>query len=168
MKLSLQAWMSLGMIITAAYTIVTALKWPFQCALFPLILGIIIALMASAIFVLELLEKDKGQNERCGAPPVDFQLSHSEDRALANQRTWEILLWIVGFVFLILLIGFPLSIPIYFIAFLRLKCRESWRLTLILSGVAWAFFYGLFVSLLNTFFMDGWIQRALGYMGIWK
>ena len=165
MKLTLQAWMSLGVMIAAAYTVITALKWPFQTFLFPLSLGIVIFFMALTVFILEQLGKGK-EDQADGCSPVDFQLSQSENQALANKRTFEIFLWILGFLLLILLIGFPLSIPIYFIAFLRFKCRENWRITIILSGVAWAFFYGLFISVLNTFFVEGWIQRGLRFMGI--
>ena len=165
MKLTLQAWMSLGVMIAAAYTMITALKWPFQSALFPFSLGIVIFFMALAVFVLEQLGNKK-EDRAGGSSPVDFQLSHSENQALANKRTFEIFLWILGFPFLILLVGFHLSIPLYFIAFLRFRCKENWRITLILSAVAWAFFYGLFISILNTFFVEGWIQRGLSFLGI--
>jgi putative tricarboxylic transport membrane protein len=157
--------MSLGVMVAAAYTVITALKWPSQSALFPLSLGIVIFIMALIVFILEQLGKGK-EDPAGGSAPVDFKLSHSENQALANKRTFEIFLWILGFPFLILLVGFPLSIPIYFIAFLRFKSKESWRITIILSGVAWAFFYGLFISILNTFFVDGWIQRGLNFLGI--
>jgi putative tricarboxylic transport membrane protein len=157
--------MSLGVMITAAYMVITALKWPFQTALFPLSIGFMIFFMALTVFILEQWGHGK-EDHAGGCSPVDFKLSHSEDQALANKRTFEIFLWILGFPFLILLVGFPLSIPIYFIAFLRFKCKENWRITIILSGVAWAFFYGLFISVLNTFFMEGWIQRGLGFLGI--
>ena len=165
MKYTLQSWMSLGAMIATAYVVITALRWPFQTALFPLSLGILIFFMALAVFILEQLGKGK-EDPAAGSSPVDFQLSHSENQALANKRTREIFLWILGFFFLILLVGFPLSIPLYFIAFLKWKCRETWRITLVLAGVAWAFFYGLFVFVLNTFFLDGWIQRGLRWMGI--
>jgi putative tricarboxylic transport membrane protein len=165
LKLTLQAWMSLGVMIASAYTVITALKWPSQSALFPLSLGIVIFFMALTVFILEQLGSRKEDHGGDGSP-VDFKLSHSENQALANKRTFEIFLWIVGFPLLILLVGFPLSIPIYFIAFLRFKCKENWRITIILSGVAWAFFYGLFISLLNTFFVEGWIQRGLSFLGI--
>jgi putative tricarboxylic transport membrane protein len=165
LKLTLQAWMSLGVMMAAAYAIITALRWPFQCGLFPLSLGIVLFFMALAVFILEWLGSGK-EDRAGGSSPVDFKLSHSENQMLANKRTFEIFLWILGFVFLILLVGFPLSIPIYFIAFLRFKCKENWRITIVLSGVAWAFFYGLFISVLNTFFMEGWIQRGLRFIGI--
>lgn len=155
--------MSLGLMVASAYVVVTATQWPMKTALFPIVVGIPVFFMALAVFILEQIgEKTK---ESLGSDSaMDFQLSSSEDRELANRRTLDIVLWVVGFFVLILLVGFSLSVPIFFIAFLRFRCRESWRLTIVLSAIAWGFFYGLFVWLLNTPFMDGWIQRDLGFL----
>ena len=165
MKLTLQALMSLVLMIACVYGVITATKWPMKTALFPIVVEIPVFFMALAVFVQELMGK---RTEKCasGDSAVDFKLSCVENQALANQRTLNIVLWTLGFFVLILLLGFPLSVPIYFIAFLRFRCRESWRLTMVLSAIAWGFFYGLFVWLLNTPFMDGWIVRGLGFMGI--
>jgi len=167
LKLTCQALMSLGLMIASAYAVIAAMKWPMKTALFPITVGIPVFFMALAVFVREQVGK---RTETCsnGDSAMDFKLSHSENQELANKRTLNIVLWIMGFFVLILLVGFPLSVPIYFIAFLRFRCRESWRLTIVLSAIAWGFFYGLFVWLLNTPFMDGWIFRGLGFMGILK
>ena len=165
MKLTCQAFMSMGLMIASAYAVIAAMKWPMKTALFPIVVGIPVFFMALAVFVQEQMGK---RTEKCasGDSAMDFKLSSSENQELANKRTLDIVFWMVGFFVLILLVGFSLSIPIYFIAFLRFRCRESWRLTIILSAIAWGFFYGMFVWLLNTPFMDGWIVRGLGFMGI--
>ncbi|MCL2669648.1 MAG: tripartite tricarboxylate transporter TctB family protein [Syntrophaceae bacterium] len=167
MKFTLQAWMSLVVMVAAASSVVTALKWPLQTALFPVSLGVVVFLMALAVFLLEQFGKGK-EDGAGGQAPVDFQLSQSGNHALTNKRTLEIFLWILGFAFLIVLVGFHLSIPIYFVAFLRFKCKESWRLTITLSGIAWAFFYCLFVAILHTYFEEGWLQKGLSLLGIWN
>ena len=151
--------------IACVYGVITATKWPMKTALFPIVVQIPVFFMALAVFFQEQMGKRTAKCTRSD-PVVDFKLSHSEDQDLTNQRTLNIVLWTLGFFVLILLLGFPLSVPIYFIAFLRFRCRESWRLTIILSAIAWGFFYGLFIWLLNTPFMDGWIARGLGFMGI--
>jgi len=155
--------MSLGLVLCSAYIIITAMKWPFKTALFPIAIGIPVFFMALAVFFMDLLGKEKASGS---SQAMDFKLSQSEDESLANKRTIEIFAWILGFFFLILLIGFPLSIPLFFVAFLRFKGRESWRLTLILSAIAWGFFYGLFIWLLDIPFMQGWVQRGLELIGI--
>ena len=157
--------MSLVLMIACVYGVIAATKWPMKTALFPIVVEIPVFFMALAVFIQEQMGKRTAKCTRSD-PVVDFKLSHSENQVLANQRTLNIVLWTLGFFVLILLLGFPLSVPIYFIAFLRFRCRESWRLTMVLSAIAWGFFYGLFVWLLNTPFMDGWIVRGLGFMGI--
>ncbi len=161
--LTAKVLMSLGLVLVTAYMVVTALQWPFKTALFPIVLGIPVFCMALAVFLLELFGKDK---EKGSAQALDFRLSEHEDESLAIRRTIGMFLWILGWFFLILLVGFSLSIPIFFIAFMRLKYRESWMLTIILTAVAWAFFYGLFIWLLDTPFADGWLQRGLTALGI--
>ncbi len=164
MKFSGKVFMSLGLMVFTAYVIITALKWPFKTGLFPIALGIPVFCMATAVFLMDLFGKEKKGGG--SGPAVDFKLSESDDKELTHKRTVDIFLWILGWFLLILLIGFSLSIPVYFIAFLRFRSKESWKLSLILSVIAWAFFYGLFVRLLDTPFMPSLMQRGLEYIGI--
>jgi hypothetical protein len=151
--------------IASAYAVIAALKWPMKTALFPIAAGIPVFFMALAVFVREQVGKRADQGTR-GDPAMDFHLSGSENQDLANRKTVNVVLWMMGFFVLILLVGFPLSVPIFFVAFLRFRSGESWRMTMVLSAVAWVFFYGLFVRLLNIPFMEGWVQRGLGLMNI--
>ena len=67
---------------------------------------------------------------------------------------WFIAIWLFGFT-----IGAPLS------TFLQLKVgeREKWPLTLILTGVTWAFIYGVFKLFLHVPFPPGqlllWLKQ---------
>jgi hypothetical protein len=162
-KLTGKHYMSLGLMIATAYMVITAMQWPFKTALFPVAIGIPVFCMALTVFFLDLFGKEEKKES---GPAVDFRLSESEDKELAHKRTINIFLWILGFFALIQLVGFSLSIPLYFIGFLRFRSKESWKLTIILAAVAWAFFYGLFVWLLDTPFMDGWVQMGLRALGI--
>jgi len=92
---------------------------------------------------------------------MDFTLSEHVDTSLANRRTASILLWILGFFFLIVLIGFPLAIPVFFFLFLRLKGGKGWAISIVIAVLAWGCFYGLFVYLLHIRFWDGWLQKGL-------
>ena len=164
MKLAGKHYMSLGLMVATAYMVITALSWPMKAALFPLCIGVPVFFMATANFLLDLFGKEDEKGG--GSQVLDFKLSQSEDQGQTNKRTIEIFLWILGFFLLIELVGFSLSVPLFFIAYMRLKSGESWKLTIILAIVAWAFFYGLFIWLLDTPFMDGWIQQGLQALGI--
>lgn len=163
MKHTGKALMGLCLMVISAGVIITALKWPFKTALFPVVIGIPVFFMAMAEFFLGLFGKGESREK---TSTVDFKLSESVDQALANQRTISIFLWILGFFFLILLVGFPIAIPIFFILFLKLKGKEGWKTSIGLAAVAWLCFYGLFIWLLHIPFMEGWIIMWIRMLGI--
>ena len=156
--------MSLGLMLFSAYVVLTAMRWPIRASLFPLTMGIPVFFMSLAAFLLDLYGKE--DKKGAGSQAMDVQLHQSEDQALTNKRTIECFLWIFGFLLLIQLVGFSLSVPLFFIGYMRLKSKETWMLTIVLTIFAWLFFYGLFVWLLHTPFTDGWIQMGLRALGI--
>jgi len=153
MRLNGGAVMGLAVTGIALGVVFTSFKWPFKAALFPLAIGIPVFLMALAESVLSLFGKSGGAEEAAG---FDFKLSTGGyDHQTALQRTLRIFAWIIGFFFLILLIGFPIAIPLFFLVFYRIYGKESWKISIGLSAVAWSSFYGLFVWLLNIPFREG-------------
>lgn len=146
------AGISLAIVITAA-------GWPFKTALFPVAIGVPVFLMAVTEFFINLLQKGEGVGDAAG---FDFKLSDGDaDSRTALRRTTTIFGWIFGFFALILLIGFPIAIPIFFLVFYRIYGKESWKISIGLSAVAWGSFYGLFVWLLNVPFREGLLFRLL-------
>ncbi|MDF1592018.1 MAG: tripartite tricarboxylate transporter TctB family protein [Desulfobacterales bacterium] len=146
------AGISLAVVITAA-------GWPFKTALFPVAIGVPVFLMALTEFLINLTGKGEGVGDAAG---FDFKLSDGDgDSRTALFRTLRIFGWIFGFFVLILLVGFPIAIPIFFLSFFKIYGKESWKLSIGLSAVAWASFYGLFVWLLNVPFREGWVFSLL-------
>jgi putative tricarboxylic transport membrane protein len=72
----------------------------------------------------------------------------------------------MGFFLLILLLGFPISVPLFTFLYLKLHGKEGWGMSLGLSASALACFYGLFVWLLHIPFPEGWVQKGLRAIGI--
>jgi uncharacterized BrkB/YihY/UPF0761 family membrane protein len=143
--------------------VITALKWPFRAALFPVIIGSLVFLMSAAELFLNLLGGENGGEEASG---FDFKLTELGDQGLVRRRTLSMFVSILVFFFLVLLVGFHVSIPIFFFLFLKFKAKEKWRISLGLTALAWVSFYGLFIWLLHIDFPQGWIQRWLGTIGI--
>ena len=83
MKLTLQALMSLVLMIACVYGVITATKWPMKTALFPIVVEIPVFFMALAVFVQEQMGK---RTEKCasGDSAVDFKLSR------VRTRRWRI------------------------------------------------------------------------------
>jgi hypothetical protein len=157
MRVKGRAIMSLCVAIVAVIVVLMSLKWPFKTALFPIIIGIPVALMAGGEFLMSLRGQKKA--ERGG---VDFKLSEDVDPQVALQRTVRTFAWIVGFFLLIVFFGFPIAIPLFLFLNLKFQARESWGLTLVLTVLTSVFFYGLFVRLLDIPFYEGWVLRTLG------
>jgi hypothetical protein len=151
--------MTAAIVAVTGWMVLTAWSWPFRAALFPLVVGIPVFVMAIIELGLTLLGKVKGvEEESLGA---DFRLSDTLDSRLADQRTIQMGLWIVAFFALILVVGFPIAAPLFFLLYLRFGAKERWGIAIGLAAVAWLSFYGLFVVLLNTPFDSGWLQIAV-------
>ncbi len=163
MRYSGKALTCFCLMLIALWGVITALKWPIKVGLFPVIIGSLICLMALTELLFNLFGKEEGDEEPSG---LDFKLSEYSDRALAKRRTISIFLWILGFFFLILLVGFSFAIPVFFILFLKVKGKEGWIASLGLTAIAWVSFYGLFVWFLKVLLPEGLLQTGLKAIGI--
>ena len=137
MRLSGAALFSLGLAVVAGYAVYAALRWPPKAALFPLVMGIPLLVLALAQLVVDLRER--------AAP------------APGSRRALTILAWMVAFIVLVLLLGFPIAVPVFVLAYLVTSGREGWLLSAVLAAAAWAAFYLLFQRLLHFPFEDGLI-----------
>ena len=137
MRLSGAALFSAALAAVAGFAVYTALRWPPKAALFPLVMGIPLLVLAVAQLVVDL-------RERPAAVPE-------------GRRAWGILAWMVAFILLVLLLGFPLAVPVFVLGYLVTSGRESWLLSAVLAAAAWGAFYLLFQRLLHFPFEDGLI-----------
>jgi hypothetical protein len=158
MKLSGRAWMSLAIMFVAVGIILSALRWPFKAALFPVVVGIPLLTLSIIQFLKSAFLGGKGHIKET---TIDFKLSEMEDHALEKKRTIKIFLWILGFFFMVLLIGFPIAVPLFVFLYMKLQGKEKWGVSLLMTFIAWASFYGLFVKFCDVPFMDGWVQQGL-------
>lgn len=142
--------LSLAIMAVSAYAALSALVWPLKTALFPLVISI-------PLFVLGAIETFL--NWRSGprfAVTKDFQRPPAEVPAsAAGRRALVAAGWILGFFFVIGLVGFLVAVPIFLLAYLRLQARESWIFSIVFTAVVWGAFYGLFDYLLHLPFGSG-------------
>ena len=166
MKIQGRTWMSIGLMLISVGVFVTALGWPAKSAIFPISIAVVVFILAAIEVFLSLYLKRTAKE----TSTMDFKLANAEDldidEATARKRVVILWVWMMAFFALILLVGFPAAIPIFCIAFLRIYGKEGWKLTLILTAVAWGFFYILFIRIIHTPFADGWILDGLKALGI--
>jgi hypothetical protein len=152
-----RASLALSLIIMAVsgYSALAAWAWPWKAALFPLVIAIPLFCLA-AIEVLWVLF---GATERGEAK--DFQFARDVPERDALRRSAAAAGWILGFFAAIVLLGFPIAVPLFVFLYLRLQSSESWRFSVVLAAAVWAFFYGLFDQLLHLPFPAGWLFDLL-------
>jgi len=158
--------MSVGLMLISGSMFVTAMQWPFRAAIFPMTIAVFVFVLASIEVFMDVYLKQTAKEEST----MDFKLAGGEDanidEATVTKRVINISVWILLFFALILLVGFPVATPLYFVMFLKIQGKESWKTTVILSAVAWIFFYGLFVWILHIPFAEGWVQDGLRLLGM--
>lgn len=160
MKLRPQAIFSLCFVIFFAVFVYEAQDWRMQARLYPWAIGIPMLVLAVIQVILDL--KGVERKQRDDAAPVDFQFAQEVDPVLARKRTLNIYAWLFGFFIGIWLLGFTITIPLLVFTYLKLQSNEKWIISIVLTTVAWAFFYFLFVKLLILPFPEGLIVTWLG------
>jgi putative tricarboxylic transport membrane protein len=79
---------------------------------------------------------------------LEERREYSDRGVLLRQLAFSV--WAVGFVVLGALVGFVVAIPVALLVFLRFLAQETWLRSAVVTAVAWAFLYGLFVLLLDV------------------
>lgn len=148
-----RASLALSLLIMAAagYSVIAAWAWPWKASLFPLVIAIPLFCLAAAELLWVLL----GTTERTEAK--DFQFAHDVPEKEALRRSAAGAAWILGFFAAIVLLGFPVAVPVFVFLYLKLQGREGWIFSLAFAAAAWGFFYGLFDRLLHLPFPQGWL-----------
>ncbi|HEY7714379.1 MAG TPA: tripartite tricarboxylate transporter TctB family protein [Candidatus Binatia bacterium] len=118
-----------------------ARDWPIRASIGVLVLGSIGVLLALWQFILDLISKETNQERSAFEVP--------EVEAESKWGNVEIWLWIVGFYLLILLLGFPVAVPLFVLAYAK-AYRASWSLAGFLGLLAWGFVYGVFERILHV------------------
>jgi hypothetical protein len=143
-RLSGAALFSLGLALLAGYAVYSALRWPPKAALFPLVMGIPLLVLALAQLV------------------VDLRAPRGAAAGQETGRALTVLAWMAGFIVLVLLLGFPFTVPLFVFAYLVFGGREAWLLSVALAAAAWGVFHLLFQRLLHFPFepglIGGWFQ----------
>ncbi|HKQ29305.1 MAG TPA: tripartite tricarboxylate transporter TctB family protein [Burkholderiales bacterium] len=141
--------LSVVVMIASGYGVVAATAWPWKAALFPLVIGVPLFCLAAAEALWTLFG-----SAASAADAMDFQLATGDD---SWRRTALAVGWMLGFFAAIVLLGFPIAVPLFMVLYLKMQGREAWLLTIAMTLAVWGVFYGLFVYLLHLPFPSGWV-----------
>ncbi len=123
-----------------------ARDWGFRASLFPWVIGfpgIVLALAQLEIDAVGFLKQRKAAVPSEAVNPV------------VVRRTLDIVGWILGFFVSIWLLGFSITVPLCTFLFLKVGAAEKWFISVLLTLVAWAGFYFVFVYSLSLPFPPG-------------
>jgi hypothetical protein len=136
-------------LLLAGYAIYAASGWPAKAALFPLAIGIPMFCLAA----IELLWAWFGAPERdAAAAEIEPTMQPGAGRRIAIAA-----LWMIGFFAAIVLLGFPVAVAAFLFLYLKFQGGEGWTLSIVITALTWAAFYGLFDALLHLPFPQGWL-----------
>ena len=163
MKFSGKTAMSIGLMMIAVYVVIPAMEWPLRTAIFPVTVSILVFLIAMLELLLRLFEGEEVAEKK---PAADIKSLDSIAQPLPTRKLLTASAWTMGFFLMILLIGFPISVPLFAFLYLKFHGHEGWGISIGLAASALACFYGLFVWLLHIPFPEGFVQRGLRLLGI--
>jgi hypothetical protein len=161
-----------------------AQKWDARARLFPLAIGLPVAVIAllQVVFALRGLRAAPVAAAAETAPQAvsgsDVVIAEAVEHAfgqgstmaqeenlapaVVRRRTLEMVGWILGITASIVLLGFELGAGVMSLVFLRLRGHESWRAALCIALATYLFFYVIFDRALNIPLPNGAIADALG------
>ncbi|MBI3077613.1 MAG: tripartite tricarboxylate transporter TctB family protein [Deltaproteobacteria bacterium] len=121
--------------------------WTLKTGLFPWAIGFPVL-----AFALAHLGRDLWKNRgRILSPERRRPRNPKQDPTVP---TASIGAWILGFFVAIWLLGFSLAVPVATLLYLKVAGREKWPVSLVVSAISFAFFYGLFDRALHLPFPE--------------
>jgi hypothetical protein len=132
-----------------------------RAALFPMVLGFPCLALALAAFGQELLHTFRRSIDATDPP----EAPSSFEPAIIRGRALSIVAWTLGFFLAIWLLGFVIAVPVASFLYFQFAGGEKWSVSVPLSLVAGAIFYGLFDYLLHLPFPEGTLLAWLNLAG---
>ena len=153
-----QALFCAFLIAVSAFAIFSAFGWTFKTKLFPLSVSIPLLILATVQLLLTIF----GKGETSEGAAMDLDFSNDVPPEVARSRVINIFCWIAGFILLVYLLGFPLTVPLFIFVYLKFQSDVSWLHSIIFTAITWGCFHLLFQSLVHIQFEAGAVQNWLG------
>lgn len=129
-----------------------SIRWEDErAAILPLMIGVPSLALALVAFGQELLHVMRKKGVVANSTETESLL----EPALLRRRAISIIGWVLGFFLAIWLLGFNVTVPVATFLYLKFGSGEKWGMTLLLTLVAWIFFYGLFDYVIHLPFPKG-------------
>jgi TctA family transporter len=132
-----------------------------RAALFPMVIGIPCLALALVAFGQEVLHTFRRSTDATNPAEAPSSI----EPATIRGRALSIVAWTLGFFLAIWLLGFVIAVPVASFLYFQFAGGEKWSISVPLSLVAGAIFYGLFDYLLHLPFPEGTLLAWLNLVG---
>ena len=152
---------SFAIVVVFIYVLWESRRFDFATGFFPWSIGFPVLGLAIIQLIMDLLGKaDTGGEDPLPEMEKRMGLTPQE----VNRRTVGVFGWIIAYFLSIWLFGFTMGLPLCTFIQLKIGEREKWPLTLVLTGIAWVFIYGLFERLLHVPFPTGQLFLWINFL----
>jgi hypothetical protein len=127
----------------------TARQWQFQARLFPWTIGIPALLLCIAQLAMDLFRTTESDNSDDVSGLMDLPVDRSVPVSVVVHRAVNSFGWIIGFMLVIWLIGFIISVPLFVLLYLLIQAREKLWVSLVYTGAMLIFLLGVFHQVLH-------------------
>lgn len=129
--------------------IYTAGQWQYQARLFPWSIGIPAVLLCVVQLGLDLFRFGDSADGDDLASIMDLPVDRGVPVSVVVRRAANTFGWIGGFFFVIWLVGFIITVPLFVFLNLTIQAREKLSVSLIYTGAMLIFLLGLFHYILH-------------------
>ena len=157
----LEAVFALLLALLFAYSIFAARQWPFNAALFPLLIGVAGFVLAIVVCLVVWLSKGDGRPTSASGVQGDLYLEEALLSGQALRRTLVIFAWLLGLVPAIWLLGQKVALPLFMLLYLK-TAGEKWWLSILLTLATVIFLLGIFDQVIHVSWQDGMLFYWLG------
>ncbi len=141
----------LTLLILAVFfaAVYTAGQWQYQARLFPWTIGIPAVLLCVVQLCLDLFRTGDSADGDDLASIMDLPVDRGVPVSVVVRRAANTFGWIGGFFFVIWLVGFIITVPLFVFFNLTIQAREKLSVSLIYTGGMLIFLLGLFHYILH-------------------
>jgi hypothetical protein len=145
----------MAVFFTAVYT---AGQWQYQARLFPWTIGIPAVLLCVVQLCLDLFRIGDSVDGDDRAGMMDLPVDRGVPVSVVVRRAANTFGWIGGFFFVIWVVGFIITVPLFVFFYLTIQAREKLSVSLIYTGAMLIFLLGLFHYILHIPWPAGLIE----------
>ncbi|MBI4321437.1 MAG: hypothetical protein HY675_23335 [Chloroflexi bacterium] len=149
-----QTLLTLLIVVVSAFVVQQSLRFPVGAGIYPLVIGVITLGLSLAQLGIELRGGGTGAT---GA--VDLAVEEEATGTAAMRRGLRFLLWLAGLYVGTYLVGFNISLVLFFFLYIKVEGQSSWRTVILMTAIAAAMELYYFPEILGMRWATGLLQE---------